>query len=228
MSTLALAPVPDPLPQCTPSLMPFHIAHSGPAPVSTYFRPKPAPPPSYGKEETRTPPSSSTSQSTLVATSSSATLDSSAPPASASPSLATRFVAAFRGRTVQGLTVDLPTGYAGLVLQTPDAAKDKVDKARKDADARDAQAGQSKKAGKRGASLRSSARAAHGDVDAVAEDPRGDEGPRVRVLRPTSAFSSFVLWSPDIAVDEGSDEYLRSLSEWTRLAAEIHHFEADG
>ncbi|KAH9971005.1 hypothetical protein BGW80DRAFT_1325058, partial [Lactifluus volemus] len=34
-------------------------------------------------------------------------------------------------------------------------------------------------------------------------------------------FDSFVLWHPDNPVDEGKDEYLRSLSEWVNIAAEV-------
>lgn len=41
-----ITPVTDgrPLTACTPSLMPFSISYTGPAPVSRYFRPRPAPP----------------------------------------------------------------------------------------------------------------------------------------------------------------------------------------
>ena len=38
-----------------------------------------------------------------------------------------------------------------------------------------------------------------------------EEKPPVRVLKPTARFDSFVLWHQDIPVDEGKDEYLRSL-----------------
>ena len=43
----------------------------------------------------------------------------------------------------------------------------------------------------------------------------------VRQLIPTPTFSSFTIWSPDIPVDEGKDEYIRCLVEWTKLAAEV-------
>lgn len=91
-SSIVIARAEEPLPTCTPHLMPFHIDYSGPAPISTYFRVKPAPPPGYlGKTESQnsvpleTTPSSqnfgesqtsTTSDTTLVASSSSATLDS--------------------------------------------------------------------------------------------------------------------------------------------------------
>ena len=57
------------------------------------------------------------------------------------------------------------------------------------------------------------------------EDMEGilpSEGDRpVRVLKPSARFDSFVLWHPDIPVDEEMDEYLRSLSEWVNIAAEV-------
>ena len=47
-----------------------------------------------------------------------------------------------------------------------------------------------------------------------------DEVP-TRVLEPVSTFSSFVLWNADIPANDGRDEYVRSLREWTKLAAEV-------
>ena len=47
-----------------------------------------------------------------------------------------------------------------------------------------------------------------------------DEGP-TRVLEPVSTFPSFVLWNPDIPANDGRDEYVRSLREWTKVAAEV-------
>lgn len=70
-----------PLPACTPSLMPFHISYSGPAPISRYFRPRPAPPPltalSLRSSSTATLVASSSSTSILTETKSSLTTVSS-------------------------------------------------------------------------------------------------------------------------------------------------------
>ena len=68
--SLEIAPVIDagPLPACTPSLMPFCISYTGPAPVSRYFRPRPAPP-SLAALSVR-----SSSSATLVASSSTSIL----------------------------------------------------------------------------------------------------------------------------------------------------------
>jgi len=41
--TIEIAPISTPLPTYSPNLMPFHIDHSGPAPISTYFRVWPSP-----------------------------------------------------------------------------------------------------------------------------------------------------------------------------------------
>ncbi|GBE89516.1 hypothetical protein SCP_1601780 [Sparassis crispa] len=255
---IRIAQIKGSIPTCTPNLMPFHIAYAGPAPISTYFRVKPAPPLTYGKEATpritpsssgdSTPPSadaqtaSGSSQSTLVASSSTASI-----PATSVTSLDTavdvemveegnsllntskRFVAAFRGRIMQGLTVELPQGYAGIVLRTPDDGKDKHAGASRDVELeREKARDKGKKAGKR-----STRRSRATEVDPGEDGDTGDfnmeaawdhDAPS-RVLEPTSSFSSFVLWHPDIPVDEGKDEYLRSLTDWTRLAAEIHRCE---
>ncbi|KAG8221136.1 ribonuclease H2 non-catalytic subunit-domain-containing protein [Butyriboletus roseoflavus] len=68
--SLEIAPVIDAglLPACTPSLMPFHISYTGLAPISRYFRPRPAPP-SMASSLVR-----SSSSATLVASSSSTSI----------------------------------------------------------------------------------------------------------------------------------------------------------
>ncbi|KAH9926993.1 ribonuclease H2, subunit C [Fomitopsis serialis] len=226
-SSIAIARVDEPLPTCTPYLMPFHIDYSGPAPISTYFRVKPAPPPGYlGKPENANEATqnasesqtSSTSQTTLVASSSDATLDSRIGESSqdtlvddASPSqtkmqpAGDRYVAAFRGRTVQGLKVELPEGYAGLVLQTPEGVSTARPGKRSGASAKERGQPQA---------TRSTRRSSQKEVMDIDTD-----------VGALSTFSSFVLWNQDIPVDEGKDEYLRSIREWTRLAAEVHRVE---
>ena len=67
------------------------------------------------------------------------------------------------------------------------------------------------------------------DVGAGTAEPEGEEGEgasrdTVRTLRPAATFASFVLWHQDIPIDEGRDEYLRAVREWTRLAAEVSAF----
>lgn len=57
----------------------------------------------------------------------------------------------------------------------------------------------------------------HISLVAVGGADEGDVamGP-VRTLQATGTFSSFVLWNLDIPMDESRDEYLRSLTEWTK------------
>ncbi|EMD38970.1 hypothetical protein CERSUDRAFT_93010 [Gelatoporia subvermispora B] len=299
---LEIAPLEASLPKCTPNLMPFHIAYSGPAPVSTYLRVRPAPAFVFGQEDNHTSKyfgtasetatgsaTASSSRSTLVATSTSVTLDtdptstqetqssleelsskitretedgtieetqstlvattstvtlatetitadaSQSDSASKSSSAsAERWAASFRGRAMQGLTISLPEGYAGIVLRAPEDGTAEVAAARKAQDRareREKAKARAQKAGRKG--TRRSARV-ESDVEDEDMDDCGNgeeqngmvdgtypEEP-VRTLTATSTFSQFVLWNPDFPVDEGKDEYLRSLTEWTRLAAEIH------
>jgi hypothetical protein len=64
------------------------------------------------------------------------------------------------------------------------------------------------------------------DEDDAVDADHDDSCVEIRRLTPVSRFSSLTVWSPDIPVDEGKDEYLRSLTEWTKLAAEIHAYDA--
>ena len=126
---------------------------------------------------------------------------------------------------MHGVEVDLPEGYAGIVLRAPDATKSEG------VASRNARREDEKRSASKGRTTRRLRRTKEPEVveaEDVDEDvgmtdgtaPQEGEGP-TRVLQPVSTFSSFVLWHPDIPVDEGRDEYLRSLTEWTRLAAEV-------
>lgn len=242
----------SPLPAHTPNLMPFHIEYSGPAPISTYFRAKPIPPPTYGSvQRENTPeatsqnidsqaedsqetimaetPAAGSSSSTLAieSASSSATLvnDVEMAPAGISQASPQRhFAAAFRGRAMHGLQVDLPDGYSGLVFQAPNTN-----------DTRDHETAASKKGKSRATELNRPGRRSRGkrndgdetvdltvEEDAEMKDDEGEADEQERILRPTATFSSFVLWNPDIPVDEGRDEYVRSLTEWIKLSAEVN------
>ncbi|KAI0358227.1 hypothetical protein OH77DRAFT_1421538 [Trametes cingulata] len=243
-ATLKVAPAEGPLSTTTPHLMPFHIGYSGPAPISTYFRVQAAPEPTFGREKKCTTPETtgaesqetSDSQNTVVASpsdpsstavpsssNSAATLvdadmQESSNASSSSTGSPRHYTAAFRGRLMHGMKVDLPEGYAGVVLRTPDDHKPT-------APSSGSTGGRTRSKG----AVRSAKRSKRDeddaiDVDEEMPDAPEEEGP-VRVLTPAAQFSSFVLWHPDIPVDEGRDEYLRSLTEWTRLAAEIHRVE---
>ncbi|KAF8141375.1 ribonuclease H2, subunit C [Boletus edulis] len=285
---LEIAPVTDAglLPACTPSLMPFCISYSGPAPVSRYFRPRPAPPSlaalSLQSSSSATLVASSSSllskeKSSLGAVSSATSIGSLAhesecgedellsmtrssvvnqveqvtatglvmdaatgmdsetqpaldvvPPDDSSKGTGAyipasrnvgRLVAAFRGRQMYGQVVDIPNGYGGLVLRAPLDPKGNL-KGKDDAN---------KVSKTRGATRRLN----HATVDDPKEKDDGDRCPDsdvdplppARKLVPLSTFNSFMLWTPDRPLDEGRDEYVKALAEWTRLAAEIHSYD---
>ncbi|KAJ3482161.1 hypothetical protein NLI96_g7178 [Meripilus lineatus] len=228
--TLAIERVKN-IPTCSPHLMPFHIAYTGPAPIQTYLRVKPAPAPTFGaatpkdKVQSNTRPTtpvesaeSSTSQSTLVASASSASVtqpttdrtssnitlagpcESMTQAEIAGDSDSRHFVTSFRGRAIRGLDVDLPEGYSGLVLQSPEGGS--------------AYSGTSFSAKKPSARRSEDMKMDDGD-EGVEEDEL------IRSLQPAATFKTFTLWNPDVPPDEGRDEYMRSLREWTRLAAVV-------
>lgn len=214
--------------------MPFHIQYSGPAPVSTYFRIQPAPLPGSVAAEIQPASTGSTvvevpeekEKAPAVSAVVTAEIQAETDPVTKLPSShplrpgpierlsgsAKRFISSFRGRTVHGVEVPLPKGYSGLVL-------------RGDAEGRTQTPTSSKAKRRPGRKLRRQVQEEVPEDDDM-EDilPPEDERP-IRVLKPSARFDSFVLWHPDIPVDEGMDEYLRSLSEWVNIASEIHQSE---
>ncbi|KAH0583157.1 hypothetical protein H2248_011039 [Termitomyces sp. 'cryptogamus'] len=235
----------DDLKACQPYLMPFHIDYSGPAPISTYLRVNAAketvgaPAPSEdGRNDAQSASNSQeagTSQGLVAsvdATEDKMETDAThalAPDASSS-SLAKhvtdatmRLISSFRGRTIQGLKVDLPEGYMGVVLHG-DASDSKV-RNRKGKGAENKSL-DSKNTGKRVTRSRNKAKVESDEPELVDDDPMNvDEDEETRTLSVASKFSSFVLWNADHPVDEGRDEYFRSLTEWTKLAHLIHEVE---
>jgi len=123
---------------------------------------------------------------------------------------AKRFISSFRGRTVHGVEVTLPKGYAGIVLRG-----DTNDRANPHPSTRS-------KSKRR--PVRNSRRRPTEEEELDEMSLEDEEKPPDRVLKPTARFDSFVLWHPDIPVDEGQDEYLRSLSEWTNIASEVRAY----
>ncbi|KAI9440910.1 ribonuclease H2, subunit C [Lactarius indigo] len=241
---IALCPAAPPL--RVPHLMPFHIQYSGPAPVSTYFRIQPAPlpeshpcPPSVAveaqlvsttstvvavpEEKENAPVVSDVVTPTPLATAT-AEINAETDPVTKPPSepvrpgpierisrSAKRFISSFRGRTVHGVETSLPKGYSGIVL-------------RGDAEGRiQTTAGKAKRQPARKLRSRFPDEVPEDDMTGIL--PPEEERP-VRVLKPSARFDSFVLWHPDIPVDEEMDEYLRSLSEWVNIASKIHQSEA--
>ncbi|KAF8348558.1 ribonuclease H2, subunit C [Amanita rubescens] len=150
---------------------------------------------------------------------------------------ARRHISTFRGRTIHGLDIDLPEGYTGLVLRTEGQgiSNNSVGSSR-DRRHRDYPKATVKRVTRR--SKTTVTRDEDGEVELemsekvvqrvecmdLTEDVERDVDEYVptRVLIPTAQFSSFRLWSADIPVNEGTDEYSRSLTEWIRLAHHIH------
>jgi ribonuclease H2 subunit C len=193
--------------------MPFHVDHNGPAPISTYFVVKAA------KEDVAKPGSVALVQDVEMDPAAEST-DMDARPELVEPpadntlarrvtDATTRLVATFRGRTMQGLKVELPSGYAGVIMAgegaqgKAGALKTNIQRVVKD------------KA--RGRKTNRVTRARRRNEDEMDGDEETEVGQNSRILMPTAQFSSFVLWYPDIPVDPGRDEYLRSLTEWIRL-----------
>jgi hypothetical protein len=156
---------------------------------------------------------------------------------------ARRLTASFRGREMQGLRVTLPAGFVGAVLRPPLVAAASAPTYQSSAPPMKADASRAKKdvAAAKARAKRASRRAKHTGVEAEPEEQAvpvseeaepqylaqedvlvpDEEKDASRVLRPTATFGVFTLWNPDIAVDEGKDEYLRSLTEWVDIAAEV-------
>ena len=124
-----------------PNLMPFHIAYSGSAPISTYFLKRPLPPPtktdvaeettylidnkfvirnvhnfhkSDANEQYADSNRADNAQDASNANQEASTSEKVQP---------TRYQAAFRGRVVVGQEFSLPQGYVGVVLHRDDTAK---------------------------------------------------------------------------------------------------------
>lgn len=221
MSIQLVVPEKGSLPERTLNLMPFNIKYTGTVPVSTYFRPKPPPvqgdPPTDaagGSQEGTSQLSTATDVPILTEPT-----DSSMTATDATPK-EEPLVAAFRGRTVRGTRIPVPHGYTGVVLIGADANKTKQPPS------------SPPRSGRRPS--RRSGRVIHVDEDDEpqdldmddagegmdADDQEEEEGP-TRTLTLASVFDSLMVWNPDIPVDSGRDEYIRSLTEWTKLSAMV-------
>lgn len=223
-----------PLPECKVNLMPFHLNHNGTAPISTYFMVDTAKEtvgapstaqatdstvPDAQNDTTGVKPNASSDSKMDVDGHLSSVLEDKTAPAEASTSK-NRFTSTFRGRVIQGLKVELPTGYVGIVLKPKESSEGRKN-------GRDERVGSAESAmGRvtRGSSKAQGGKKSKGSVEEEPEEhdiPPDLDGNAKRILAPTSSFSSFIIWHPDIPVDEGRDEYHRSLKEWTQLASVV-------
>jgi Ribonuclease H2 non-catalytic subunit (Ylr154p-like) len=145
------------------------------------------------------------------------------------------------------LTVNLPEGYGGLVLRSSGSqSKTSVSKTSETSKPKVVRKQPGTKAKPRGRLTRSAASSKRvvdvdepdietiddedDDLDAMnLDEPTSSmvEGPAAsKRLVPNAQFSSFVVWRPDNPVAEIQDEYIRSMQEWTTIAAEVCPFPA--
>lgn len=196
------------LPTCTPNLMPFHVDYSGPAPISTYFRVK------VPIEEMNPEAKGSGFQNR-------------------NGSWQSQMSAAFRGRVLRGLEVKLPEGYSGMVLRSDASTSDTNIKSsqsarqtKSKASARDTKKGRTSRRGYKKANTIDADEDVEcselQDEDSLSVSAEAINGTlKMRMLKPSAAFSSMVVWNPDVPVDESRDEYIRALNEWVSVAAEV-------
>ncbi|KZV65044.1 hypothetical protein PENSPDRAFT_756836 [Peniophora sp. CONT] len=185
-----------------PHLMPFHVAHTGPAPVNAYFRPRAAISGTPGAPSVAVSPEDN---SAVAEEKSQAETPSIA--TSGNPAQPSRQTATFRGRALHSLPVTLPEGYTGVILRGGAATAPSKPKP--------------------ASRSRSRRRTADEDVEMKQNGLNGDESGNGTALNATGRFDSITLWHPDIPADDGRDEYVRSLREWVALAAEVHKTEDD-
>lgn len=158
--------------------------------------------------------------------------------------LENRFVSTFRGRTIHGLTINLPDGYTGVVLKAksePDGYTDVSSFGTNVQRTSDVEEVEIERWGqKRRGRLRSSAAPRQGTVITISDDdndplnsfdephddveisepfatPNEFDGP-LRILVPTARFDSFTLWQADRMVNKSNDEYWRTLTDWIGLS----------
>lgn len=167
---IAMAPVPPqtllslashPVPSTsTVSLLPFTLAHDGPARISTFFHPRPYPSPAAKDEEGATTTTTAHRQ------------------------------AAFRGRRIVSSTLSLPEGYRGLVYSTtaplPPSATE-TDSAEVDGEVEERAAKRAKRAAASAAALDKPAAAVE---DVEAEQTDADLSRRSSPRKSTSAAST--------------------------------------
>ncbi|KAF8315359.1 zf-ZPR1-domain-containing protein [Clavulina sp. PMI_390] len=202
---------PETLTDETPSLMPFHISHTGPGPISTYFVVK------------------------TITNDAAQSLDRST------------FISSFRGRMIQALKTSLPNGYTGLAFKIDPANSSEGDEQVTNQLKRPRRSTSPTKPKKRVKEVVTGSRrsrrvsrdvlvveepvTAHNEdiyammSEVVQEEEAEPTEPTAlqndapsRSMLPVASFQSVLVWYPDVVLNDGRDEYLRSMDEWTRLA----------
>lgn len=172
-----------------PNLMPFHIEYDGPAPVSTYMKVEGV------RRGVGVPESEDVD--IKVDEGEGSTKDEKG------EAEVERYVSTFRGRTIHGVDVGVPSGYSGLVLRSEGGmTEESKGKGKKMEGKTKGKANGPQKAEKIGRGRE------------VEEDNGG-------MIKTSGKFSSIRVWNADVPVDGGRDEYMRGLSEWAMLAGEV-------
>jgi len=123
---------------------------------------------------------------------------------------------------MQGMAVGVPEGYTGLVFVGDSEGENGIAAKR----SRRSVSPQ-KSARKNGRATRHS-KVVYDNVDMTDESAadevlQGDASQPTKTLKAVGQFSSFTLWNPDVDVDEGNDEYLRSISEYRDILSEVRN-----
>ncbi|GJJ11381.1 hypothetical protein Clacol_005613 [Clathrus columnatus] len=130
------------------------------------------------------------------------------PPPNALQRLKNRFISAFRGRRLKGLEIDIPEGYVGIVLKGDDENDNFVlPKKRPFSPAK-------RKKTRRNPVVEEE------DQNAGMEEIE-KQSVETKILRPVGQFNSFTIWNPDVDIDETNDEYIRALTDYRKLLAEV-------
>ena len=238
---------PPALPACTPNLMPFHIKYTGPAAMSMFFHVEKkikAEEEEVGKKEdseelvlvkeqnhdkkmileeekeeknlvqAQQKPTSTLSLQQQVSQASDNTTNTSI---SKNADTLTRFISSFRGRTIHGLNVDVPTGYTGLLLLQHESSSSSDPPSPQPTTTTVFQSRVGRVLNTPMADLDDDN---DRDID-MDQELEEEEIPLLQKLIPQSTFSSITLWHADRAVDEIRDEYYRTLTEWMALSHEV-------
>lgn len=197
--------------------MPFNVAYSGPAPITTFFRVQEGDTTGSSDLQTET-----TKHNVEERSSSVDPVTSRLSPRRSVGCFGQHKIATFRGRRIVGLETNLPENYSGLILhgetagQIHQSCKAKAavweQKSRKESYRRTRSALKTEGAGFHDTSEQDGG--GEQELSSVASS-------LVRRLHPSETFNSFTLWNPDVVVDEGQDEYMRALKEWFAHSSEV-------
>lgn len=137
-------------------------------------------------------------------------------------SLKKRLTSAFRGRQLVGTDISLPSGYVGLILRSETQPRLPPKQHPSSISGRSTRSARNTRGSRQSKPIEvDEVDEASMDVDADLLKGDEDESGNTKVLEPIQTFDTIRVWNADVSVDEGKDEYIRSLREWTALAASV-------